>query len=270
MLSTDLIINKELANLFKIHTLYIKDESKNRFGTYKDRRSNYVRTKIIEKNIKHIVIITAGNAGYSIKNICAADDVTIYQIVDNNISSHIKKLLSGKNSIVIQTDLSKKIIRMTDYKEIIALDDNTKLWDISNGMHLAYRNIFYEIANEFPDLVIVPYGSGEAFYGIYLAIKEMKRSTKVVGVKTKKRSKSIADKLCTIWSPYDKLLPNIISQGHYIIELEEEEIKKSYACFSKYVNCEYSSSVVLGALTKIAINKFSRIILVNSGKGKCL
>lgn len=270
MSNTNLMFIEQLSKLFYLPHLLIKDESTHKYGTYKDRRSLYILKKVAESGVKHLVLITSGNAGFSLKSICldANIDVVSHLIVDKNINSSIKSHLAGQNSIVYEVNLSEKRLSTSDCRKILKIDNNTKIWNVSNGMHLAYKELYYEVANEYPDIVVVPYGSGEAFWGIYWAIKEMGRNTKLIGVKSQKKSKSLADKLCTIWTPYDTFLPFIIPQGHLVIEVSEDDILEAYNILHNYIDCEYSSCVVLTALKYFRFSKNQKVILINSGKGQ--
>jgi threonine synthase len=64
--NTPLLKNRELCNRFKLNNLLVKDESKNPFGTFKDRRSELIIKKTIEEHVNKLVLITSGNAGYSL------------------------------------------------------------------------------------------------------------------------------------------------------------------------------------------------------------
>ena len=142
-----------------------------------------------------------------------------------------------------------------------------KVIEVSNGFSRAYRKIIEEVKSNSPDYIIAPIGSGEAFVGLYEGIKKYRLKTKLVGVRIRSKNKSLADKLHTIYTPYEKKLNEIKEKGHKIINLNEKEVKIAYDKFRKIVDCEPSAAVVFGALKKIKFSKKDKVLLINSGKG---
>lgn len=257
-----LIRLEKLNTIFCLPNLFVKDESKNIFGTWKDRRSKLIFNKIA-KNKLIPVLITSGNAGFSLAKI--AQPRKIICIVDQDLKPSVKKMLLQNCSKVITANLSKKLT----LKQIIHLIQNhkkEKFLDVSNGYYLAYQGIIKELKKDKPDYIICPVGSGEAFWGLYTGIKKYHLKTKLIGL-TPKTLDSFADKLPTIWSPYFPKIKGILKEGHKIIKLNEKEIRDSYSFAKKYLNCEPSSAIVFGVFKKVKFNENSKIILINSGKG---
>jgi threonine synthase len=138
---------------------------------------------------------------------------------------------------------------------------------VTNGFHEGYEKLIEEIKQANPNFIILPIGSGEAFVGFYNGIKKQKLKTKLIGVGVKDKWHSYADKLHTPWTPYKSKIQSILREGHKILRLDEEEIKKAYKENSTILDMEPSSSVVFGVLPKIKMEKNNKIILINSGKG---
>lgn len=263
------VMNIKKNNLIQIDTgrpIYILDESRQRFGTYKDRRSRYIANILDKIPYNHIMMITAGNAGYSLKKICNSRDVTFHFLVDFRMEERLKTLLKGDNCHVVEVDLHKEILVEEDCKAIFRLDKEALVLDVSNGMHDAYASIVDDIYSYKPDYIVVPLGSGEAYYGIAMAVENRKLATRVIGIRPKQMIGSVADKLCAIWTPYSKHFVNLINKGHLIIELDENAICRCYHEFKHYVECEHSSAVVAGALQTLSFGEQDKIILINSGK----
>ena len=265
--NTPLIRIKKLYKIFGLKNLYIKDESRNPFGTYKDRRSELIIREALRKKLDKLIIITSGNSGYSLAR-CAEDTpLKVICVIDKNDKNSIKSKLKRCSYMVLETDLLKKKINPIDLIKEIRENEREKIKDVSNGFHSAYINIIREIKDEKPDYIIVPVGSGECFYGLYKGIKRYKLKTKLIGIGVKNKKESFADKLPTIWTPYQSNLNNLCKKGHKIIRLNEREIKIAYNKFKKLINCEPSSAVALGVLYKIKFNKEDKIIIINSGRG---
>ncbi len=264
--STPLIKNQELCEKFGFANLLIKDESKNPFGTWKDRRSEIILNKAKDEQVDKLVLITSGNAGYSLAKFSQNSGIKIICIVDKDLKKTIKDKLK-QYSKIIEMNLSEKILKP---KEVISLareKDEEVIWDVTNKFHRGYEKLIEEVKEANPNFIILPMGSGEAFVGFYNGIKKHKLNTKLVGVGVKDKWHSYADKLHTPWTPYKSKIRSILKEGHKLIKLDEEEIKKAHKQNSTILDTEPSSSVVFGALPKLKIDRNNKIILINSGKG---
>lgn len=264
--NTPLIKNQELCEKFGFANLLIKDESKNPFGTWKDRRSEIVLHKAKDEQVDKLVLITSGNAGYSLARFSQNSNIKIICIVDTDLKKSIKDKLK-QYSRIIETNLLEKILKPEEVITLARENDEEVIWDVTNGFHEGYEKLIEEIRQANPNFIILPIGSGEAFVGLYNGIKKLKLKTKLIGVGVKDKWHSYADKLHTPWTPYKSKIQSILKEGHKIIKLDEEEIKKAYKENSTILDIEPSSSVVFGVLPKLKIDKNNKIILINSGKG---
>jgi cysteine synthase/SAM-dependent methyltransferase len=260
---TPLVRYKELGTLFNIPNLLVKDESKNPFGTFKDRRSELVIDRA-KDYVDKLVLITSGNAGYSLARFAEGTNIKVVCVVDK-ISHTTRNKLEKFSYKVIDLDLSKKIFGPEEVIAMARESDEEVIWDVTNGFHQAFQSIVREIKTERPDWLIVPLGSGETFVGLYGGLKRFRLKTKLVGVGVK--GPSIADKLYTPWTPYKRKIEAILKEGHQYIQLSEEQIKDAYEKVRHIISCEPSSSVVFGALPKLGIDSKDKVIVVNSGKG---
>lgn len=263
--NTPLAKNEELSQKFGFAVL-IKDESKNPFGTFKDRRSELIIKRAKDEQVDTLVLITSGNAGYSIGRFSQGTNIRIVNIVDKNLKKSIKDELK-KYGELIEVSLSEKILKPEEVITLARQNDEEVIWDVTNGFHEAYEKIVEEIKQANPNFIILPVGSGEAFVGFYNGIKKCKLKTKLIGVGVKDKWQSFADKLHTPWTPYKLKIQSILKEGHKIIKLEEGEIKEAYKRYKDKFDIEPSSSVVFGVLPKLKFKKEDKIILVNSGKG---
>jgi len=270
--NTPLIKIKSLCKEFGLDNVYIKDESKNPFGTFKDRRSEFIIRKGIEENIDKFATITSGNAGYSLGKFSEGTGIKIVNFVDKKLKKYIKDKLKKISYKIIEIDLSKKIWTP---EEIIAKareNDTEVIWDATNGLH-GYHEGYIKIVEEIkkkipnPDFIVVPVGSGEAFCGLYSGIRKFRWKTRIIGVGVKAKWYSLADKLYTPWTPYGSLIKTIIKKGHKLMRLNEAEVKQMWREFKNIIKCEPSASVVFSVFSKFKFKKGDKIILINSGKG---
>ena len=249
---TPLVKYKKLEVLFKVPNLLVKDESKNPFGTFKDRRNELVINRAKDEFVDKLVLITSGNTGYSLARFAEGTNIKVVCIVDKTLNYTIIDKLEKFSYKVIKVDLSKKIFKPEEVIAIARESDEEVIWDVTNGFHQAYHSIIQEIKAERPDWLVVPLGSGEAFVGLYEGSKRYKLKTKLVGVGVK--GPSIADKLYTPWTPYKSKIKAILKEGHQYIQLSEEQIKDAYEKVRNIISVEPSSSIVFGVLPELDID----------------
>jgi len=262
---TPLVKYKELEVLFKVPNLLVKDESKNPFGTFKDRRNELVIKRAKNEFVNKLVLITSGNTGYSLARFAEGTNIKVVCIVDKSVSYTIKDKLEKFSYNLIDVDLSKKILKPEEVIAMARESDEEVIWDVTNGFHQAFHSIIQEIVTEEPDWLIIPVGSGEAFVGLYEGLKRHELKTKLVGVGVK--GPSIADKLYTPWTPYKDKIEAILKEGHLYIRLSEEQIKDAYEKVRNIISVEPSSSIVFGVLPELDIDSKDKVIVINSGKG---
>lgn len=264
--NTPLIKEKYFCQKFCLPNLFIKDESKNPFGTYKGRRSEAIVKKALDEHIDKLVLITSGNAGFSLAKFAKISNLKVVCIVDKKLPVKIYKKLVVVCHKVIRVDLSSRILKPEDVIFLARETDEEVIWDVTNGWHEAYENIIKEIKDARPNFIITPVGSGEAFVGLLNGIKKYKLNTMLIGV-APKSNPSIADKLHRRWTPYASKMKFIFLRKHKVIILSEETIKQSYSLAKNHIKCEPSSAIVFGVLPDLKINKEDKIIVINSGKG---
>lgn len=263
---TSLLKIAEFCKKFNLPNLLIKDESKNPFGTWKDRRSEMIVKKAKHELVNKICLITSGNAGVSLANYANKSDIKVVSVVDLNLKSSIKQKLKKVCSKVIEINLSAKNLKPGELINLVRENKEEIILDATNGYHQAFESIIKEIKNEAPDYLICPVGSGEAFVGFFNGLKKAKLKTKLIGV-SPKNNPSFADKLHTLWTPYAAKIQLTQKNGHKIIKLSEKEIKSAYSYAKKFMDCEPSSAIIIGALSKLNFKKNDKIIMINSGKG---
>jgi len=268
--NTPLIKIEKLRKKFGFPNLFIKDESKNPFGTFKDRRSEFIIKKGVEHRIDKFVIITSGNAGYSLGKFAEGTNIKIVNVIDKNLKNSIKNKLKEVSYKVIEIDLSKKIWAPEKIIAMARENEREVIWDATDVIHnweKGYIKIIEEIKDKKPDFIVVPVGSGETFCGLYEGIKKFKLKTKLIGIGVKNKWHSFADKLYTPWTPYERKMKAIQREGHKIIRLNEKEVKQMWKEFKNVIDCEPSAAVVFSVFSKLKFKKGDKIILINSGKG---
>lgn len=266
--NTPLIENKNIEESFNLSKVYIKDESKNPFGTIKDRRNYYIFQEAIRLRVDKLVLITSGNNGYSLAQFAKTSPIKIVCVVDKNINQEIKKRLQKIVYQVLELNLEHKILRPEELIAFSREKEDEVIWDVTNGYEESYNNIINEITEKisYPNYIVVPVGSGGIFLGIAQGLERNGAKTKLVGIGTQNTSHSFADKLSTPWTPYSRALEYYEKNGHSIYRLTEQEIREAYNKFKNIIACEPSSSVVFTALEKHNFKPADTVVFLNSGK----
>jgi threonine synthase len=99
---TKLVKSKRVAELLNVKNLYLKDETTNPTGSFKDRPVVVGANKAIEFGAKVLCSATSGNAGISLAAWCAKANINCIIFVSTDISSEKLIQLAVYNPIIIK------------------------------------------------------------------------------------------------------------------------------------------------------------------------
>ena len=176
---TPLLKARNLGNTIRYRgsKIYIKDESRNPTGTFKDRGISTALSRWSELGYRKFALATAGNAGISLASYSRVGgfETAIYAPRDTpkailrEIEIYDADLITVEGTIF---DASRKL------RERIVEDPS---WiNISTGME-PYRfegdktiglEILEHLDWKIPDIIVYPLGGGEGIIGIWKAVKE--------------------------------------------------------------------------------------------------
>ena len=271
--------------------VHLKDESQNPTGTHKDRMAweivvTYKQLLLAKKSgrikdLPHMSIISSGSAANAIQQMLKKYRLpNLKALVDHRINEKIKHNLEKIGCEVYETDLSKQILSKED---ILKLTNNLDGIDITSDDSLEPYDIFYdwmsyEILNENPQYVFVPYGTGHLYENIVnIAVREAKtllihdkrfygeiktvRNCNFLGATTNNPNTS-ADKLFSPHLPFvhfdTRWIKLAISKGYIGPESNVYTVQEQYLdealkiAESQGINCESSGiaglaiSIILG------------------------
>ncbi len=290
--------------------VWLKDESKNPTGTHKDRmawemvvtyRDFLLAKKIgqIKGPLPHMSIISSGSAAIAIQNQLRRYKLpNLKVLIDTNfIEPALLKALKKMKCEIYETDLAKKPL---DWKEILILTYNQNGFDITSNEALDpttrfYDWLSYEIINNSPDYVFIPFGTGNLYENV-LNITKKETSTKIHDPRfkgdinklrncnflgaTTNNPKSKADKLYSPHLPfvhYDEQWIRFYRRAGFcgpqsgVHLIREEFLDKAIDMItSQGVNCEPSAmagfALMLQMKNKLPRNK--KMLVVSTGKTK--
>ena len=164
------------------NTLWYKDESINPNGTHKDRMAweiylwydmqikRQMNTPGRKISLKSLSLISSGSAAYSVQQILRDRGFpNLRVLMDRHTPKKLIDFLREQDCKVYLEDLD---LKEYDSNDILSLTDNI------NGLDLTYSSEFdsnrevyydwlsYEVLNQNPDWVFVPFGTGELYKNI--------------------------------------------------------------------------------------------------------
>ncbi|MEM3546428.1 MAG: threonine synthase [Candidatus Bathyarchaeia archaeon] len=175
---TPLIKAENLGNNFKLRKLYLKDESRNPTGSFRDRAASLMVTWAYKTDFKTLIAASDGNMGVSLAAYAAKTRLNCKVIIPKNVDEG--KILQ---LLIYGSELS-------EYGKYLdeAIDRTIKLAEEQNAYQAtpelnplsieAQKTISYEIweqLGETPDVVVVPVGSGGLLFSIWKGFMELKK-----------------------------------------------------------------------------------------------
>lgn len=277
-------------------SVYLKDESKNPFGTFKDRRCAALLERSADRQELVFVQITAGNSGYSLGMLAREEErrtgrsIKVVNIVPKEVPRAIKDKLRTC-SLVYEMDLTRKIIshdemieiarQLTSYsgpeQNILMVED----FGFVNG----YRKIVDEIAESgvIPNYIFCPVGEGELATELAFRASEVwpGQPPKIIGVTVssnailgkedfiQRLARSIADKLVNSYSKFKGFVRRFVEEGKIeLLTVSEGEIEREYGYLNRIgLSCEPSAAAAFAGAIKYGIKQDDIVVIVNTGKG---
>jgi threonine dehydratase len=290
--------------------VFVKDEHVNPTGTHKDRMAweivcqyrNFLIAKkmgMVKAPLPQFSIISSGNAAIALAYFLEKYNLPRPKIlIDNDTPLKILNYLKKIYCEIFVTDLSRKPL---NFKEILELTENENGFDITSNEALDPHTIFYdwmsfEIINQVPDYILVPFGTGSLFENICNIIKEemwkidkndprlkvdinLLRGCNIIGA-TVNRPKSKAYMLYSPHLPFTQLNEQwlnfykkfgYVGKESNIYIVGEEAIEEAFELLnSQGINCEHSGAAGLAYLleNKNYLPKDKKYLVINTGKGK--
>ncbi len=291
---TPLIKSKGFASGIGIQHLYIKDESKNPTGSFKDRENVVFFNYLVENNIKQeIFLVSSGNAAISTAAYALQAGLNCTAFIPSSTSEQKKKMITEYGARIVEKDKSYEEI----YNEICinppqGINATPGLCPLKEEGN---KLIAYEIVEQLgvPDKVIVPCGNGTNFWGIYKGFKELYCSQKIkkipqmIGVQVAggdplTQAYLLGKEFVSLPDAPESLAEGIIATESYasakaltaiyeskgmMISVTEEEIQEAHKQIQdmEHLAPEFTSSSVYAAVKKIKATMGEIIVCINTG-----
>lgn len=157
--------------------LYIKDETKNPTGSFKDRGMALAVSMAKEQGVTAICLPSAGNAGIAAAAYCKEAGIECHVFLAETIPDIFVKIterygaklyLKGKSIADAGKYMAK--VKQVDWFDISTLKEPFRI----EGKKTMGCEIAEQLRWEFPDVVIYPTGGGTGLIGMWKAFNEMK------------------------------------------------------------------------------------------------
>jgi threonine synthase len=304
-------------NIEGFTNVWLKDESYNPTGTHKDRLAwevylfydEYIRNHVLDNekgriHIPRLSLISSGNSAIAIQTLLKQKGLPNLKVILNSRMEKEKPVLFNfvkkSGCEVYPYDLEERKLTSRDIKIITENYDGIDLtWshELYERKLSFYDWLTYEVLNQNPHYVFVPYGSGDLYSNLVeintKEIKRQKNSKRYFGNKNILSGchfygaavNDINTKFCMLYAPYnkrdlDKLNEEIRSEKCapdsrvIIIPKEKEEqliAEAATILYNHKISAEESgmAGVALFLHMREQINdKHAKIIIVNTGKLK--
>ncbi|MBO8127536.1 MAG: threonine synthase [Firmicutes bacterium] len=178
-------------------SLFIKDESRNPTGSFKDRPLSVAISKVKEDGSQAIITSTHGNAGVAMAAYAAKARLDSYIIVpdDTEVDKVVMMQAFGSKVFQIEGDISDA------YNFSLLISDELGLVNLATTFLSPYttegdKTIAFEVYKQFqgnpPEWMVFPIGAGPLLVGCYKGFKELmdlgllNRMPKLVAVQSEK------------------------------------------------------------------------------------
>ncbi|MCS7095677.1 MAG: threonine synthase [Candidatus Bathyarchaeota archaeon] len=172
---------KRTARAIGLGELYLKDETRNPTGSFRDRCATLLISNAVDLNYRTVVCATNGNLGASIAAYCAKGGLACHVVVPRNVDVGKLAQLLVYGAIVEECGeiVDDSLVRAEELaKETGWYQGSVELNPLSLE---ALKTIAYEVFEQLgvPDWFIVPLGSGGTLYAIWKGFMELEKIGKV-------------------------------------------------------------------------------------------
>ncbi len=159
------------VHLFSEH-VYVKDESRNPTGSVKDREVAGIFRQAIERGVKEVEIVSAGNGALSAAYCAKEAGMKLHCFISNKTSKSVVENLENRGAVVHLED--------GDYEEIFKKNiDSHPFYNVTPGINPfaeeGTKFIAHELVGQVSDIaaVVIPVGNGTQLSAIWKGFKEL-------------------------------------------------------------------------------------------------
>ncbi|RKY83767.1 threonine synthase [candidate division KSB1 bacterium] len=295
---TPLLKANRLSEYSGLKNIYLKNETVNPTGSFKDRGTAVGLNFALQKNNKLIGTLSTGNMAKSVAAYAAKAGVKAIVFVKDTISSEKINLISmfGQEIHRVKEDYGKLYFKiMDDYKDVFFINSDYPA-RIEGQKTIAYE-ICEQLNWDVPEYIVIPVSSGGNFSAIYKGFKEFFEAgfistiPELIGVQAEgcspiykayiqgkpqieefSKPHTIAHAIENPYPPSGNRVLKIVKENYgKIVAVNDEEIIFSQKLLSlkEGIFAQPASAAALGALLKLKDKRFfeknDKIVLIITG-----
>ncbi len=176
---TPLLRSENLSGIVGADNLYLKDETRNASGAFKDRPISVAVSKAVELGCKAVTAASSGNAAASLSAYAAKARLpcVIFLPEGTPIAKVAQAVTCGAHVIKVRGDYSNSYkMAKTASARFSWMNITTTFinpYSFEGDKTVAYE-IFRQMGNVVPDWILVPTGAGPLTFGIHKGFSEIK------------------------------------------------------------------------------------------------
>lgn len=167
-----------LGDEFGIEEFYVKDETRNPTGSFKDRPISVAVTKAKEFGVNTVVTSSSGNAGASLSAYAAKAGITCFVFTPKNVSpgplsqmtAHGARIVMIKGSVSDSFELAQVVAKEYGWMNVTS----TYLCPYATE---GDKTVGYEVSEQLewkvPQWLLIPIGAGPLLFGIFKGFTEL-------------------------------------------------------------------------------------------------
>jgi len=154
-------------------TIYVKDESRNFTGSFKDRQTFVLINKAIEDGCREVTVNSSGNAAISAAAYARRAGIKCTVVVPQTTSESKKQLIKAFGADVVERSGNYE----ENHRHLLSNESNAR--NITPGATClgldGIKLIAYELTSQgiFPNVLIAPSGNGSLIAGLHKGFKEL-------------------------------------------------------------------------------------------------
>jgi threonine synthase len=177
---TPLLSCPALAGLIGLRRLYVKDESRNPSGAFKDRPMAVGISKARELGKSSVTTASSGNAAASLATYAAKAGIRSYIFIPENTPAGkvTQALVNGGTLVKVRGSYSNAYALARQASERFGWMNITTTflnpYAIEGDKTIAYE-LYRQMDRGVPDWILIPTGAGPLLFGIYKGFQELRR-----------------------------------------------------------------------------------------------
>lgn len=173
---TELVETRRLSKILCVDNLYIKDETRNPTGAFKDRETTVLATKALEAECDVISIVSTGNAACSVAAYAARSGLKSFIIVPPTapLSKLVQISMYGAQVVKVNGNTDEQARLLAEACQRFGwynANPGINPYKMEGSKTLAYE-VCEQLGWRSPDYVFVPIGNGGLLAGVWKGFEE--------------------------------------------------------------------------------------------------